>query len=523
MVHSASDDVFDKKCLIDIDKIYHYYISLFITYLIVELISGMENRSCVYPRGKALGGSGVIGDMVYGRGNKADFDRWTSAGNKGWSFEEVLPYFKKSEDIQITDYDKGYHGHNGELKINYTAPDPMNYDALVNSNIALGVGVSDCNGKRQTGVNRPQWTIDFNKKLAAGTAFILPIINRRTNLNVSLKSFVTRILFNGTRAVGVEFIKEGKKYNAVADKEVVLSAGAINSAQLLMLSGVGPQEHLSELGIAVLNSLPVGKYLKDHAVFIPLYVRTANTAQSLTLYEQVERYLKGETPLTSISSGGPISYINTKNLSSEDPNIEIAFLNPPQSVPGDVKMFYNLDTKHQEFFSKFNTFTDHLIYVVNLKPKSVGSLTLKSKSPVDFPIIDPAYFTDEKQEDIEGVYEGIKYVLNLTQTAPFRNINATLVGVAPECASFKERDYWICAIKYLTSTFYHPSCTTRMGVSRNDSVVDPNLKVHDMQGLRVVDAGSMHELVSGHPLGVIYMMAEKAADLIKIEYNVKLS
>lgn len=482
----------------------------------------MANKQCVYPTGKVLGGSCVLGDLVYARGNRDIFDKWAAQGNTGWSYEDVLPYFMKTEQMQIPNHDKGYHGYSGELKVNNTRPLPVNYEAFLNANVARGIEELDINGKKQTGVTDVPWTIDFNKRLTGGNAFILPIMNTTSNLKVSLNSFVTKILLNGTKAIGVQFIKAGVVYNATVTKEVILSAGAINSPQILMLSGIGPKEDLTNLGINVVNDLPVGKYLKDHPVFVPLYIRTNNPAISQTLNDQVKAYLEGQTPLTSVFSAGPVSFINTKNLSSEVPNTEIIFINPPQSVPANTSMFYNLDTKHQEMFSSFNTSTDHLIYVANLVPKSVGNIKLKSKSYVDYPVIDPAYYTDKDNEDIEIVYEGIQYVLNLIKTEALQAINATVVGVAPECDSLKEsseREYWMCAIKYLTSTLYHPACTTRMGTSTVNSVVDPTLKVHNMQQLRVVDAGSMPELVSGHPFAAVFMMAEKAADLIKKQYN----
>lgn len=289
-----------------------------------------------------------------------------------------------------------------------------------------------------------------------------------------------------------------------------------------MLSGIGPKEELEKLDIKVVNDLPVGTYLKDHPVYTGLYMRTNQTVQTETLYELVEKYFVGRNPLISIGSGGPLVFINTSDLCDTDPNIEIAFLNPPLSVPPNTSIFYNFDAKHQKMFNTFNALTDHLIYVINVKPKSFGTLSLNSKNLVDFPIIDPAFYTDANNEDIETMFEGIQYVLNFTRSASLQAINATVVGVAPECASLKEtpeREYWLCAIRYLTSSFYHPCCTTRMGTSIKSSVVDPTMKVHNMQRLRVVDAGSMPDITSGHPVADIYMMAEKVADIIKQEHN----
>lgn len=484
----------------------------------------MVDHRCVYPTGKVLGGSGVLGDMVYARGSRVEYDNWAKKGNIGWSYDEILPYFKKSEQIQVEKYDPGYHGHNGEVLINYTYPEAVNYDNFIEANKALGMEEVDYNGENQIGISKFQWTIDFNKRLTGGSAFVLPIMNKRSNLNVSLKSFVSKILIDEqNRAYGVEFVKDGRRYNAIATKEVLLSAGAINSPQILMLSGVGPEAELKDHDIAVKNDLPVGKYLTDHPAFIALYVRTNSAAVAETFPELVEKYMNGITPLTSVFAAGPVIFMNTKDKNFKQPNLEIIFINPPLSVPPDPVMFYNSDEKHVDMFSGFNPLTDHLVYLVNIQPKSRGSVTIKSSSPMDFPVIDPQFYTDANDEDIEVIYEGIQYVMNMTRTPALQEIGAEIVGTAPECEYLKrhssDRAYWYCAIKYLTSTLYHPTGTTKMGNCPKNSVVDASLKVHNMEGLRVVDAGSIPEIVAGHPLAAIFMIAEKISDEIKREYT----
>lgn len=483
----------------------------------------MIDHKCVYPLGKVLGGSGVLGDMVYARGSKIDFDNWEKKGNLGWSYEKILPYFKKSEQIQIAKYDPGYHGHNGPLFINYTDPPPVNFENFYEGAKACGLEEIDYNGENQIGISKFQWTIDFNKRLTGGSAFVLPILGKRTNLVLSLKSFVTKILLDdNNRAEGVQFTKEGKKYKATATKEILLSAGAINSPQILMLSGIGPKDELKKHDIELKNDLPVGKYLTDHPAYISMYVRTDNPAVVEPFPELMEKYVNGETPLSSVFAAEPVIFMNTKDPSLKQPNLEIIFINPPFSVPPDPVMFYNLNSDYVEMFSQFNPLTDHLVYIVNIQPKSKGSVTLKSKSPVDFPVVDPRYYTDSNDEDIEVIYEGIKYIINMTNTEPLQRIGARVVGYAPGCEHLKEesdREYWYCAIKHLTSTLYHPIGTTRMGISPKNSVVDSKLKVHNMEGLRVVDSGVIPEIIAGHPLAAILMIAEKISDDIKTEYN----
>lgn len=306
---------------------------------------------------------------------------------------------------------------------------------------------------------------------------------------------------------------------------MILSAGAINSPQILMLSGVGPKEELENLNITVKNNLPVGKYLTDHPAFVALYIRTNQSATSRTTAENLERYLEGLSPFTTVFQAEHIAFINTKNPSNPAPNIEILTINPPLSVPGDPKMFYHLNSTYVDLFSEFNATTDFVVYVINLVPKSKGTVTLNSSDPVDFPIIDPQYYTDVDDEDIETVYEGIQYVLSLLETEPLQAVNASLIFYDSACdslGSVSSRDYWYCAIRHFTSTLYHPTGTTRMGPSSKNSVVTANLTVHNMTNLRVVDAGVIPKIVSGHPLAAIWAIAEKISDAIKVAYNVAL-
>ncbi|XP_057654062.1 glucose dehydrogenase [FAD, quinone]-like [Diorhabda carinulata] len=485
---------------------------------------GMVDHKCVYPTGKGLGGSAIIGDSVYARGNKADFNAWADLGLDGWSHDDLLPYFKKTEKIDINFYDEGYHGTDGLLSINYTYPNPVTYDAFLDANLLSGLKSVDYNGKNQIGIGKFQWTLNFNKKVTGGNAFITPVIENTPNLKVTLNAYTSKIIFSNKNgiptATSVQFIKGGRVYNAYASKEVILSAGPIGSPQLLMLSGVGPQEDLENLNIPVIKNLPVGENLIDHPAFVGLYIRTNLTTDPGNVTYNLERWIKGLGYYTTIFSADNIGFINTKNKTSEIPNVEFLTINPPTSVPS--ASFYNLDKTYAKVFTTYNTLTDFLVYCINIEPKSHGWLKLSSSDPADFPLINPAYYTDPNDEDIQAIYEGIKYILSLLETKPLQAINATLVTQTPNCDYLKEeseKDYWYCAIRSLTSTLYHPSCTTRMGNSEKDSVVDKTLKVHGISGLRVVDAGSMPKLVRGHPLAAIWAMAEKTADLIKKEYK----
>lgn len=300
----------------------------------------MKDHRCVFPTGKGLGGTAIIGHNVYARGNKADFDEIASMGLEGWSFNDILPYYKKTERIQIESYDSEYHGTDGLLYVNYTAPNPINYDYYLEAAKLAGLKNVDYNGKNQLGISKIQWIIDFNKKQTGGNAFILPILDETKNLNLTTSAFVTKILFSDTTATGVKFIKDGKIFKATARKEVIVSSGAIGSPQLLLLSGVGPKADLEDLDIEVVKDLPVGKYFMDHPVYVGLYVRTNLTAEAGNMSYFLERWINGLGYLTTTFNADNIQFINTKTPDVEPPNIELVTINMPTSVPpGNFKIY----------------------------------------------------------------------------------------------------------------------------------------------------------------------------------------
>uniref|UniRef100_W4VSN2 Putative GMC oxidoreductase n=1 Tax=Phaedon cochleariae TaxID=80249 RepID=W4VSN2_PHACE len=484
---------------------------------------GMQNQQCQYPRGKVLGGSSGINAMMYVRGSYADFDEWQALGNSGWSYQDVLPYFKKSEHIDISGYDVGYHGVGGPLHVNYTVTPSIIADPFIEACRQKGLEEVDYNGRNQMGVSKIQFNINFNKRSSGSRAFIDPIKVSRKNLHIKLNAFVVKILVKHKVAYGVEYIQGGKRYIVKAKKEVILSAGSINSPQLLLISGLGPLKVLSKLGIRVKNDLPaVGKHLKDHPYYINLFFRSNLTATESTLRENLHRYLMGETPLTRYYGLELIAFINTKNITQSPPDIEYILTPPPLDLPPHV---YHTNNDYARVFQEYNTTTDFWTGVILLTPKSEGSVTLRTNSMLEFPLIDVKYFSDPEGRDIETMYQGIKFFLSFTETPAFKKINATLISTHPGCEELRksplDRDYWYCAIRHATSTIYHPVGTTRMGRSFEDSVVNDECVVHNMKKLRVVDAGVLPNIVRGHTNAVTYMIAEKISDVIKIHYGVK--
>ncbi|XP_060518441.1 glucose dehydrogenase [FAD, quinone]-like [Cylas formicarius] len=470
---------------------------------------GTGNR-CRHHAGKVIGGSSSINGLFYTRGNPLNFDQWAELGNPGWSYEEVLPYFKKSENVAFEVDDEDYHGRDGPLVVNVTEQTPGFDELFFEAFAELGVEKVDYNGKRQLGVSKLQYSLNNNQRASTARAFLDPVLER-TNLAVSLRSFVTKLYVdNSTKTVyGLEFVKNGKRFFSAATKEVILSAGVIGSPQILMLSGIGPSDHLNDLGIEVVEDLPVGNTFQDQVTYFSLIFRTNHTFYNISLREQLQLYLDNERPLTAISD--IVAFVNPDETTSSRPDIEIYTIVDAPTLNSNLSQ--DLDVVH-----------DIRVYVCLLNPISKGTLRLRSKDPIDRPLIDPNYLSDAQGQDIETFLKGFKYVQRLNETKAFREFHAWMDHPPAEpCDGQFERfsdDWWYCAIKNFAAATYHSVGTTRMGNSTVDSVVDAKLKVHGIGGLRVVDAGVMPVMISGHTNAPTIMVAEKAADLIKQDYNI---
>ncbi|XP_050308719.1 glucose dehydrogenase [FAD, quinone]-like [Anthonomus grandis grandis] len=468
-----------------------------------------NSHQCFYPRGKVLGGCSSINGGMYVRGNKKDYDEWEQMGNPGWAYEDCLPYFKKSEKANIANdlIDEEYHGFNGMQIINVPPDTEGLTDKLVSAATSLGNEEIDFNGATQHGIGRMQFYLDNNTRTSTASAYIRPAMNRM-NLKITLKSLATKIITSKLKrkALGVEFVKNGQKYVAKARKEVIVSAGSINSPQVLMLSGIGPAAELEKHNIPVVADLPVGEHLLDHTLFSALCFRTNQVFYSSNLAENLNLWAEGKRPL--------VAMVHLIGFPTNKTEYIITSANPDM---GSGLLFKE---EYANAFKVLNSQTDFCATTILLKPKSFGRVTLQSNDPRDFPLIDTNYFSNP--EDLEALYEGIQEVLKLNETEVFREWNATLIEIAmPDCDDSYERlskDWWFCAFRSVGSTIYHPVATTRMGPNPTTSVVDSELKVHGFKNLRVVDAGVMPAQIAGHTHAAVIMIAEKIADVIKRDW-----
>lgn len=490
---------------------------------------GFVNRRSRWPRGRVLGGSSVLNYMLYVRGNKRDYDNWVEMGAYGWSWDDVLPYFIKSEDNRDPAVaGNGYHGVGGPLTV-CSPPDstPVSL-AFPEAGKHLGYPNVDINGPTQTGFAIPQGTVRRGARCSTAKAF-LSSARDRPNLHVITFAYVTKVLFNEfKRAVGVQFDRFSLTHFVYARKEIVLSGGSVNTPQLLMLSGIGPKSHLMAHGIPVIADLPVGENLQDHiypgGIHFTFEGKYSFIQRRIVSIPNIISYFaSGRGPLTTFGGVEGLGFINTKyaNKSDDWPDFEIHMVTGgPTSDDGQT--FRRVQGFTREMWEqvykpyiKFDTFS---MYPVMLRPKSVGNIKLRSSSPYDPPIIDPKYFNNP--EDILATVDAMKISIAVGLTPPFQKMKARLFETTfPGCEGYIKwsDEYLACVARTYTATIYHPVGTAKMGApSDPTAVVDPELRVlGGVKGLRVVDCSIMPKIVSGNTNSVAIMISEVASDLIK--------
>jgi len=456
----------------------------------------LDGRKIYQPRGKVLGGTSSINGLVYIRGQKEDFDHWARMGNAGWSFADVLPYFKRSED-QENGAD-AYHGAGGPLAVSNPREPHELCEAFIRAGMERGLPRrEDFNGADQEGIGYFQTTSRNGRRCSTAVGYLRPARGRK-NLHIVTHALAHRIVFEGRRAAGVEFLHQGRIKLARAGGEVVLAAGAINSPQLLELSGCGQAERLNGFGIPVILDAPqVGENLQDH-----LQVRMVfRCKKPITLNDQYRnlfrrvgiglRYAVQRKGPLAVSAGYGTAFFRSDTRIAT-PDIQIHFI------------IFSTDRMGQ----KLHPFPGFTASVCHLRPESRGTIHLRSADPSQSPSIRVNYLSTD--EDRRAVVDGLKFLRSIMQAPAMLDYASEEIEPGLACASNQDLLAY-CRAK--GSTIYHPSGTCRMGVDPG-AVVSPDLKVKGLSGLRVADGSIMPQLVSGNTNAAIIMIGEKASDLI---------
>ena len=457
----------------------------------------LNGRRIEAMRGKVLGGSSSINVMAYTRGNAGDYDRWGQKGARGWSYADVLPYFRRCESWENgTDT---YRGAEGSLGTEFARTEDPLYEAWLEAAKACGYPItSDYNGKQQEGFGRGQFTIRNGRRSSTANAFLKPA-RGRANLTVATNAHSTRVLLEGTRAKGIEYVQDGSTQRATASREVIVAAGTFNTPQLLMLSGIGPAEHLRGLGINVAADLPVGKNLQDHLGAYMTYTRPqpgpfhGEMRFDRMAMSMVRAYLFGTGPGTVVP-GGLHAFVKTR---------------PELSVPDIEFMFRGTSHDPHLWFPLLRpAYLDgYGIRPTLLHPDSRGEVLLASSDPLKPPRIVYKFFT--APNDLPTLREGFKRARELAFHKALDPFRGEEIGPGPQVKTDAEIDGWL---KKVVITAHHPAGTCAMG---QGGVLEPDMKVRGIEGLRVCDASAMPDLVSAHINACVIMMADKASDIIR--------
>ena len=469
-----------------------------------------DNKPSYWPRGKVMGGSSSINAMVYVRGNPKDFDEWSEAGNPGWSYEEVLPYFKKMESWQ--NGADSYRGGDGPLNVSEVS---SQLHPLCNNFLAaaqeIGIRLNpDMNGESQEGVGNYQITTHKGQRMSASRAYLWPVMSR-SNLTIVKKALASKILIRDKRAYGVQYLKSGKLHKVEASREVILCAGSINSPQLLQLSGIGPKKVLESASVRMIHDSPaVGKNLQDHlgvSYFYKSKVPTLNDQLRPILgkvYQGI-RYILTRTGPLSLSVNQSGGFIRTREGLNK-PNIQLYF--SPVS--------YSLESPDKRAMMSPDPFSAMLLGVSNCNTSSRGHVRIKNSNPSEHPIIEPNYLSHE--DDVKDLLDGVKVLRKLAKTDSFREVIGEEFRPGPDCQTDEEM---IQHIKDTVWTVFHPSSTCRMGPDPKSDVVDSQLKVYGIEALRVADASIFPQLICGNINAATIMVGEKASDLILNDHRAK--
>jgi choline dehydrogenase len=460
---------------------------------------GAAGRRIYWPRGKVLGGSSSINGMVYIRGQHEDFDLWRQLGCTGWSAQDVLPFFKRAE--HQTRGANNWHGTGGPLAVSDVPDKHVLPEAFIRACNELGFPTNeDFNGEMQDGVGYHQTTTLNGKRCSTAVGYLRPAM-QRPNLRVVTGALAERIIFHGRRAMGVLFRQDGFVRTARARREVILCGGAINSPQLLLLSGIGSQQHLTDFDVPVVQHLPgVGQAMQDHysapiklKCRLPITVNDIMMSPAKMLRTGLDYYLRGRGAMAAISA-----------------QVALFARTRPELATPDIKMSISIFSadRPQDGLHKFSGFT---IIAYQLRPESRGEIRLRSPRPEDAPAISPNYLATET--DRRTIVEGLKLGRQILSTPPLAQYVAEEFLPGPAVQSDAEL---LEHARMRGGTVFHPTSTCKMGIDPM-AVVDPELRVVGIGGLRVVDASVMPTVISGNTNAATIMIAEKAADLLRAD------
>ena len=461
--------------------------------------AALNGRQLKIMRGKVVGGSSSVNVMAYTRGHPGDYDRWSQNGATGWSFRELLPYFKRCETWE--DGKSLYRGNQGPIGTEWRkTTDPL-FDAWFEAAKSCRLPITDdYNGHQPIGFGNSQYTIRNGRRSSAANAFLKPARGRK-NLTIYTRAHATRVIMEGVTAKGIEFFRNGKLHIAAADEEVILSGGVFNTPQLLMLSGIGPAKHLKEFGIECLSDLPVGQNLQDHLVVSNSWTRPNSTSKfredlrmDRIAVSMVRAYLFGTGPGTVVP-GGMHAFLKSA------PNVEVA----------DWEFLFRgtAEDANPWFPGIKKKFDDgYAIRAGIVHPKSRGEVRLRSKNPKEPLILDFNFLS--ANDDLVSLREALKVARDCAHQDALKPYRGDELTPGPKVKTNKEIENFI---RNTVVTIEHPACTCPMG-NNSQAVLTPKLKVRGVERLRVVDGSAMPDLTSAHINSTILMMAEKASDMI---------
>ena len=465
-----------------------------------EASEGTAGRRIHAPRGKTLGGSSSINGNIYSRGQRLDFDGWAQRGNRGWGYADVLPYFRRSER-RIGDGDDTFRGRDGDLIItNIDYRHPL-ADDFIKGAIGYGIPLNeDYNGAIQEGISYTQRTIFKGRRVSSARAFLRPAL-KRSNIELRTKSHATKIIFDGKRAVGIQYSRGGQSYEIRARREIILSGGAVNSPQLLQLSGVGPAALLREIGVPVHHDLlGVGENLRDHFVLrIVARIKTMDTinqrVKGLPLVSETFKYFTGRPSVLGLSP--TLVYIFWKS----DPALD----------NGDLQISFTPASYKEGVQSQLDDFPGVTVAPWVQRPESTGHIRVKSANPFEAPAIQPNYFSHETDRRLS--LAGMRMARDLMQTPEFAPHVDREELPGPDVNT---EDEMLAYYRENATTTFHLMGTCRMGPESDPTaVVDDNLRVRGLEGLRVADASIMPTMPSANTNAATIMIGEKCADFIR--------